>query len=145
VLKAIIDGRLPVKMTIGSAGLVNDLYVEEIDVWVDFLNHAQGIAIADALPLSSPEAAFYMDMSVGAAQSLFNFKKELIFKDIQAFRRKYILLDHISCIAATCGEKMSRDNLYRRLDASGLRSRGDRFVDRKRALRHLDLERDDFI
>jgi hypothetical protein len=139
VIKAIHDGRLPVKVGNPSGWLLKSLYVEDPDTWIDFLRNAQGVTATKEFPLNGREIAFYMGVSMFTARKLFDFTGKTSFRDIQTYRKHQTPLEYLACLTSMAGKPLSKGRIHRLLEAAGLRSHSDDFVSRAEALRYLGL------
>ncbi len=140
VLAAMKNGALPTVHTPGQGHSLDSLYVEDFLPWKRFLACVEGIKGSCAYPLTSVEVAFFLNMSIGAAQTLFDFKSEFTLKHLYRFKREFALVDELVCIAAIQGEELTRSFISRRLADAGIRLTGDRYVRRTPALRCLGLD-----
>lgn len=141
VLTSIQERVLPIKRNPEIGVGLDSLYVADITIWRKFLDNIDGVMDCAEFPLTSTEVAFYLNMSAGAAQTLFDFKKKITLNDLHAFKQEFVLIDHLVCMAAAQKKALSRDLIWRRLNKSGLRSTGDRVVRRAEALQFLGLDR----
>lgn len=140
VLSELLKGNLPCKRASNSGDGLDSLYISDFATWRAFLNNADGMTDRADFPLTSPEVAFYLNMSLGAAQTLFDFKIRTSLNDLHAFSRDFIFVDDLSELTAIKGKRVSRKALSEQLTNAGIRSNGDRVVRRAESLRFLGLD-----
>ncbi|TBF36971.1 hypothetical protein ELG88_17955 [Rhizobium leguminosarum] len=140
VLAGVRNGMLPIVRAPAKGQSLESLYVQDFPTWQRFLAGAEGVKASLDYPLTSIEVAFFLNMSIGAAQTLFDYKSEFTFKHLHRFKQKFALVDELVCLAAIQGRELTRSSISRRLVSARIRSTGDRYVRRAPALRHLGLD-----
>ncbi|XUR34591.1 hypothetical protein ACQY74_002638 [Rhizobium leguminosarum bv. trifolii] len=139
VLEQLLKGSLPCKRSPTKGVGLDSLYITEFTTWRAFLANAPSMTDRADFPLNSPEVAFFLNMSLGAAQTLFDFKRMTTLNDLHAFSRKFIFCDNLSDLTAINGKRLTTEALHRQLTAAGIRMPGDRVVRRAESLQFLGL------
>lgn len=139
VLAEVMKGNLPCKRAAMLADWIESLFITDFEPWRAFLGSSKGIKDCSRFPLTSPEVAFYLNMSLGATQTMFDFNQIITSDYLYEFTRDYIFVDDLSELTAMKGERQTRDYLFRRLNDAGLRANGDRAVRRHECLSYLGL------
>ncbi|HEY0120915.1 MAG TPA: hypothetical protein VGC14_03980 [Rhizobium sp.] len=140
VIEGVLDESLPVKRVPGLGMGLSSLCVTDFVVWQAFLQKAQGVVECADFPLTSPEIAFYLNMSLGAAQTLFDLTKITTFNDLKVFMRDFVLLADLADLSLIKGKPIDINVLWRRLNKAGLRTKGQRFIARAPAIGFLGLD-----